>query len=102
MQITANGIKLEVEEHGAGSNPALILIRGLGTQLIHWPRELIEGFVAQGFRVITFDNRDIGLSEGPNSEPVPNLPILAVFRMDFLTQLSLSRKAWSTRACASR
>lgn len=62
MQITANGIKLEVEEHGAGSNPALILIRGLGTQLIHWPRELIEGFVAQGFRVITFDNRDIGKS----------------------------------------
>lgn len=62
MQITANGIALEMEEHGAQDAIPLILIRGLGTQLIHWPKEFIDGFVAAGFRVITFDNRDIGLS----------------------------------------
>lgn len=70
MQIDANGIALEVIDHPAKSGksanladaPTLILIRGLGTQLIYWPTQLIDGFVDAGFRVITFDNRDIGAS----------------------------------------
>lgn len=62
MQVSANGITLEVEEYGDPADPALILIRGLGSQLIHWPRELTDGFVGQRFRVIAFDNRDIGKS----------------------------------------
>lgn len=63
MQIKANGITLEVQTHGDASNPALILIRGLGTQMVHWPENLITGFAAAGFYVITFDNRDVGLSQ---------------------------------------
>lgn len=63
MQIKANGITLEVQDHGIVSNPAMILIRGLGTQLVHWPDNLISGFVAAGFRTIVFDNRDVGLSQ---------------------------------------
>ena len=39
-----------------------MLIRGLGSQLIHWPKNLINGLVEAGYRVIIFDNRDIGLS----------------------------------------
>jgi pimeloyl-ACP methyl ester carboxylesterase len=62
MQIAANGITLEVEEHGPPDGPPLILIRGLGSQLIHWPPELVRGFAGRGFRVVIFDNRDIGLS----------------------------------------
>ena len=62
MQITANGITIEVEEHGSKDGVPLVLIRGLGSQLIHWPREFIEGFAARGFRVVIFDNRDVGLS----------------------------------------
>ena len=62
MQVKANGITLEVQDHGDTANPALILIRGLGTQLVHWPENLITGFVAAGFRTIIFDNRDVGLS----------------------------------------
>ncbi|WP_298680172.1 alpha/beta fold hydrolase [uncultured Lentibacter sp.] len=62
MQIKVNGITLTLEDHGAKTAPAMILIRGLGTQLVHWPDELIHGFVAQGFRTIVFDNRDVGLS----------------------------------------
>jgi len=60
-QVQANGITLEVERHGPFGAPALVLIRGLGTQLIHWPQELVEGWVEDGFHVITFDNRDAGL-----------------------------------------
>lgn len=62
MRVDANGIFLECETCGpAGGNP-LVLIRGLGTQLIHWPKELVAGFASRGFRTILFDNRDAGLS----------------------------------------
>ena len=63
MRIAANGIHLEVEVFGPESAPALVLVRGLGSQLVHWPSDLIEGFATKGFRVITFDNRDVGLSD---------------------------------------
>jgi len=63
MQIKANGILLEVEEYGPPDAPPLILIRGLGSQLIHWPENFVQGFVDAGYRTIIFDNRDIGLSQ---------------------------------------
>lgn len=62
MKIFANNINIEYEDYGKLDDPVLILIRGLGSQLIHWPKDFINGFVAQGYRVIIFDNRDIGLS----------------------------------------
>ncbi len=63
MQIKANGIMLEVEEYGPQDGVPLILIRGLGTQLAHWPQELMQGFAERGYRTIIFDNRDVGLSQ---------------------------------------
>ncbi|MCV2872928.1 alpha/beta hydrolase [Defluviimonas sp. WL0050] len=63
MRIAANNIHLEVEEHGDPGAPVLILVRGLGSQIVHWAPELITGFVAAGYRVVTFDNRDVGLSD---------------------------------------
>jgi len=51
------------ESFGAGSGDWIILIRGLGTQLIEWSPQLIEGLVAAGLRVLVFDNRDAGLSD---------------------------------------
>lgn len=63
MQIKANGIMLEVEQHGPKDGTPLILIRGLGSQIIHWPAELMLGFADLGYRVVTFDNRDVGLSQ---------------------------------------
>ena len=59
----ANRITIEVEQHGDKGNPVMLLIRGLGSQLIHWPDALIDGFVQRGFHVVTFDNRDTGLSQ---------------------------------------
>ena len=63
MQIKSNGIQLEYEEYGPVQGVPLILIRGLGSQLVHWPKVFIEGFAEAGYRTIVFDNRDAGLSQ---------------------------------------
>jgi pimeloyl-ACP methyl ester carboxylesterase len=63
MKIRANEIEIEVEQHGDPSHPAVLLIMGLGMQLLAWPAVVIEPLVQAGYRVITFDNRDIGLSQ---------------------------------------
>ncbi len=61
-QITANNIAIEYESYGEETNPAMLLVMGLGAQLTLWPMELVEALVARGYRVIRYDNRDIGLS----------------------------------------
>jgi pimeloyl-ACP methyl ester carboxylesterase len=58
----ANGVELYYEETGNPADPVILLIMGLGTQLIAWPDSFVDGLAARGFRVIAFDNRDIGLS----------------------------------------
>lgn len=55
-------ITLYYEQHGARANPAVLLIHGLTCQLIHWHRPLIDRLTAAGYRVVTLDNRDVGLS----------------------------------------
>ena len=68
MQVIANGINIEVEDTGPGLNgnglerPVVVLIMGLAMQLVAWPLPLVQALVDAGFRVIRFDNRDIGLS----------------------------------------
>jgi pimeloyl-ACP methyl ester carboxylesterase len=61
--VKANNLDIEVETHGDPSDPAVVLIMGLAAQLIHWPPALIEALVTAGYRVVAFDNRDIGLSD---------------------------------------
>jgi pimeloyl-ACP methyl ester carboxylesterase len=57
-----NGIQLHVEVGGKADDPVLLLIMGLGAQLLYWPDFFCKSFIDQGFRVVRFDNRDIGLS----------------------------------------
>ena len=73
MQIAANGIALEVEDHGSPGGEPLLLVMGLGMQLLAWPEGFVAALVERGFRVIRFDNRDIGLSTSFDSMGVPNL-----------------------------
>jgi pimeloyl-ACP methyl ester carboxylesterase len=73
MQVSANGIALEVEDHGPPSGEPLVLIMGLGMQLVAWPDGFVAMLVARGFRVIRFDNRDIGLSQHFDHLGVPNV-----------------------------
>jgi pimeloyl-ACP methyl ester carboxylesterase len=78
MQLSANGISIEVEDEGPPNGEPLLLIMGLGMQLTSWPAELVQALVAKGFRVIRFDNRDAGLSQGFDHLGVPSLPLATV------------------------
>lgn len=73
MQLSANGLSIEVEDDGPPNGEPILLIMGLGMQLTSWPAELVRVLVAQGFRVIRFDNRDVGLSQGFDHLGVPNV-----------------------------
>ena len=75
MQIAANGISLEVEDHGSPAGEPLLLVMGLGMQLLAWQDGFVDLLVGRGFRVIRFDNRDIGLSQGFDAFGVPNLAL---------------------------
>jgi pimeloyl-ACP methyl ester carboxylesterase len=71
--ISANDISLYYEESGPADAPVILLVMGLGTQMIAWPEPFIQGLVAKGFRVIHYDNRDIGLSQRMDGAPAGNL-----------------------------
>ena len=70
---SANGISLEYETLGDPDHPVILLIMGLGMQLVAWPDAFCAQLAAKGFRVIRFDNRDIGLSTSFDISGVPNL-----------------------------
>ena len=72
MKVQANGISIEVEDSG-GSGPAVLLVMGLGMQLIAWPEAFVRGFTDAGYRVLRHDNRDIGLSQYFDDAPTPSL-----------------------------
>lgn len=72
--IHANSVRIEYESFGAPSRPALLLIAGLGCQLIHWPEEVCEHIADQGYFVIRFDNRDTGLSTKLDDAGTPDIP----------------------------
>lgn len=59
---SSNGIHLEYDTFGDRDDPSLLLVGGLGSQLVSWDDEFCQGFVDRGFHVIRFDNRDVGLS----------------------------------------
>ena len=73
MQIRSNGLDLEAEVHGAPDAMPVLMIMGLGMQLISWPPELIEALAANGLRPIVFDNRDVGLATKFDAWGRPNL-----------------------------
>jgi pimeloyl-ACP methyl ester carboxylesterase len=58
----ANGIEIEYVTEGDPSDPVLLLVMGLGAQLITWPAGFVDGLRRRGFFVIRYDNRDSGLS----------------------------------------
>lgn len=74
MRVASNGIELEVDVRGQG--PAVVLIMGIGTQMIHWPDALCDAIAQQGFTVIRFDNRDVGHSTWLRDAGVPDLRVM--------------------------
>ena len=69
MKVTANGLQIEVEDSASTvadpahkQRPVVLLIMGLGGQLVDWPDAFVQALLATVYRVVRFDNRDIGLS----------------------------------------
>jgi pimeloyl-ACP methyl ester carboxylesterase len=75
MRIAANGLSFEVDDQGLPGGEPLLLIMGLGMQLVAWPEPFVQQLVARGFRVIRLDNRDIGLSQHLDHLGMPNMPL---------------------------
>jgi pimeloyl-ACP methyl ester carboxylesterase len=72
-RIATNGVELEYEAFGVARAPAILLIMGLGAQMILWDEEFCEALAGRGYRVIRFDNRDVGLSTKLEHAGVPNM-----------------------------
>src|SRR4029077_9534083 len=72
MAFAHNGdVELYYETFGSRDDPALLLVNGLGSQCITYREEWCGKFAAEGFRVIRFDNRDVGLSSKLDAAAVP-------------------------------
>jgi len=69
----ANNIEIEYETFGNPSDKPLLLIMGLGSQMIQWEEGFIKGLTDRGFFVIIFDNRDVGLSSKCDEAGDPDL-----------------------------
>lgn len=72
-----NGISIEHDSFGSEDAEPILLISGLGVQMIRWTAPFCEKLAAQGFHVIRFDNRDVGLSTHFADSPVPDLAAVA-------------------------
>ncbi|HUZ44673.1 MAG TPA: alpha/beta fold hydrolase [Acidimicrobiales bacterium] len=70
----ANGIELEYDTFGEPGDPAMLLVMGLGAQMIAWDEGLCRLLADAGFFVIRYDNRDVGLSTKSEEAGVPDLP----------------------------
>jgi len=97
VQLPANGLTLDVEDHGDRAAPPLLLIMGLGMPAAAWPEAFVRLLVDAGLRVIAFDNRDAGHSGRLQSAKLPNLqlaiarallrlPVRAPYTLDDMAQ----------------
>ncbi len=74
--ITPNtGIEIFYEDQGSPDAEVILLVMGLGAQMVLWPDELVAALVGDGFRVIRYDNRDIGLSQKFDGARAPGLAV---------------------------
>ncbi len=72
-QAKANGLTFEYETFGDKANPPLVLIMGVGCQLVMWPESFCNGLAEMGFHVIRYDNRDVGLSSKIDEAGAPDI-----------------------------
>jgi pimeloyl-ACP methyl ester carboxylesterase len=71
--IKANSIEIVYDTFGQPSDPAMLLVMGLGEQMIAWDEEVCRQLAAKGYWVIRFDNRDIGRSTRFDDAGIPDL-----------------------------
>ena len=74
--VQANGIQIEYDTFGRRSDRPLLLVMGLGAQMIHWREEFCEQLANAGHFVVRYDNRDVGLSTKFDSAGLPDIPAI--------------------------
>ncbi|MDQ8044804.1 MAG: alpha/beta hydrolase [Solirubrobacteraceae bacterium] len=94
MVDVGRGIELCVQSHGDPAHPTLLLVHGLGMQLVSWPQDFVDDLVGRGFHVVRFDNRDIGRSTRP-AVPTPG-PVQLLRRRFAPSQYVLADMAQDT------
>jgi pimeloyl-ACP methyl ester carboxylesterase len=72
-RVRANGIEIEYDSFGSASGRPLLLIMGLGGQMIMWDEGFCEALAERGHYVVRFDNRDVGLSTKFGHAGIPNV-----------------------------
>lgn len=83
-KLKSNGIELHYVDMGPESGEPLLLVMGLACQLTVWPQILLDQLVDAGYRIIIFDNRDIGLSTEINARLEASPPVAFLrFKMGF-------------------
>jgi pimeloyl-ACP methyl ester carboxylesterase len=76
VTVPANGLEIAYETFGSSSDPPILLIHGLATQMLGWPDALCLELAEQGYHVVRFDNRDVGLSTHLTDAPPVDLQAL--------------------------
>ena len=90
--VRANGIDICYEETGSRDDPTLLLVNGFTSQLVGWEPEFIDALVAEGFHVVRFDNRDVGLTSKSEGEPPAyTLSDMADDGMALLSELGIDK-----------
>ena len=64
-----NGVKIFYRDYGPEAGDPILMVHGLGAQLVHWPQHLINFLQENNFRPITYDNRDVGLASRFTNTP---------------------------------
>lgn len=101
MQISANGLSLEYESFGNRQDPAILLVMGLGVQMVLWPDAFCRMLAEKGFHVVRFDNRDIGLSTKLEHLGMPHIGRQAIryfLRLPLKSPYSIEDMAADTEA----
>jgi pimeloyl-ACP methyl ester carboxylesterase len=80
-EVTANNLTLHYDEHGDPSHPPVLLVMGLGAQMVLWPQEFVDALVGHGYRVIRYDNRDIGLSQKFDGARAPGIRMQVIRKL---------------------
>lgn len=80
-RVETNGVELACEAFGAPSDQAILLVAGLGTQMIRWTVPFCRALAARGYHVIRFDNRDAGFSTHITHRAAPDFVELAAALM---------------------
>ena len=80
---TAGGLTIAYETFGSPSDAPMLMIMGLGTQMIAWPDEMCQQIADRGFHVVRYDNRDSGRSTHLDQLPTPRRTDLLLRRREF-------------------